>query len=138
MLDKQIQHIPKKILWCKRCCISNQRPRIIFDKNQICSACKFSDYKNSIDWDKRESELLKLLEKHRSKNSSWDVIVPSSGGKDSGFVAHQLKYKYGMHPLTCTWAPHIYTKWGWENLQSWIHAGFDNILYTPNGFVFTL
>ena len=47
-------------------------------------------------------------------------------------TAHLLKYKYGMNPLTCTWAPHIYTSWGWENFQAWIDAGFDNILYTPN------
>ena len=44
-----------------------------------------------------------------------------------------LKYKYGMHPLTVTWAPHIYTDWGWKNFQAWIHAGFDNFLHTPNG-----
>ena len=133
MLDKQIKHIPKKILWCKRCCISNQRPRIIFDKNQICSACKFSDYKNSIDWNKREIELLKLLDKHRSKNSSWDVIVPSSGGKDSGFVAHQLKYKYGMNPITITWSPLEYTEIGKLNFDSLIRSGISNFLYTPNG-----
>lgn len=133
MLDKQIQHIPKKILWCKRCCISNQRPRILFDKNQVCSACKFSDYKNSIDWSKREEELLKLLDKHRSKNSSWDVIVPSSGGKDSGFVAHQLKYKYGMNPITVTWSPLEYTEIGKSNFNSLIRSGISNFLYTPNG-----
>ncbi len=133
MLDKQIKHIPKKILWCKRCCISNQRPRIIFDKNQICSACKFSDYKNSIDWNKREIELLKLLDKHRSKNSAWDVIVPSSGGKDSGFVAHQLKYKYGMNPITITWSPLEYTEIGKLNFDSLIKSGISNFLYTPDG-----
>ena len=33
----------------------------------------------------------------------------------------------------CTWAPHIYTEWGWKNFQSWIHSGFDNFLHTPNG-----
>jgi N-acetyl sugar amidotransferase len=49
-----------------------------------------------------------------------------------------LKYKYGMHPLTCTWAPHIYTDWGWKNFQAWIHAGFDNYLHTPNGRVHRL
>ena len=43
-----------------------------------------------------------------------------------------------MHPLTCTWAPHMYTKWGWNNLQKWIHAGFDNFLCTPNGRVHQL
>ena len=43
-----------------------------------------------------------------------------------------------MHPLTCTWSPHIYTDWGWKNLQLWIKAGFDNILFTPNGKVHRL
>ena len=38
-----------------------------------------------------------------------------------------------MHPLTVTWAPHIYTEWGWKNFQSWVHSGFDNFLHTPNG-----
>jgi hypothetical protein len=49
-----------------------------------------------------------------------------------------LKYKYGMHPLTVTWAPHLYTSWGWKNFESWIHAGFDNILYTPDGKIHRL
>ena len=43
-----------------------------------------------------------------------------------------------MHPLTVTWAPHIYTEWGWRNFQSWIHAGHDNYLMTPNGRVHRL
>jgi N-acetyl sugar amidotransferase len=43
-----------------------------------------------------------------------------------------------MHPLTVTWAPHVYTEWGWANHQAWIHAGFDNLLMTPNGRVHRL
>ena len=43
----------------------------------------------------------KLLSKYRKK-SGYDVVVPSSGGKDSGMTAHILKYKYGMNPLTVT------------------------------------
>lgn len=43
-----------------------------------------------------------------------------------------------MHPLTVTWAPHIYTDVGWRNFQRWNRAGFDNILFTPNGKVHQL
>ena len=43
-----------------------------------------------------------------------------------------------MSPLTVTWAPHISTDWGWKNFQAWIHAGFDNQLFTPNGRVHRL
>ena len=59
--------------------------------------------------------------------------MPGSGGKDSFYASYILKYKYKMNPLTVTWAPHIYTDWGWHNFQAWIKSGFDNYLFTPNG-----
>ena len=133
-LEKQILNLPSKVLWCKNCVYSNQRPKIIFNKDGICSGCTNAHRKNNdIDWKKREKELRKLLNKYRSKNGSWDVIVPSSGGKDSGFVAHQLKHKYGMNPLSVTWSPLQHTDIGFKNFQSKIKSGFTNILYSPNG-----
>ena len=81
-------------------------------------------------------KLKKLLSQFRSTDGSYDVIVPGSGGKDSAFTAHVLKYKYGMNPLTVTWAPHLYTDIGWKNMQEWMHTGgLDNMLYTPNGIL---
>jgi hypothetical protein len=77
--------------------------------------------------------LLELLARYRSKDGSYDCIVPVSGGKDSGYVAYQLKYQYGMHPLTVTWAPHLYTEIGWGNYLAFKDSGFDNILVFPNG-----
>ena len=48
--------------------MSNQRPRITFDREGICSACNYSFYKqNIIDWRQRENELKKLCEKFRKK-----------------------------------------------------------------------
>ena len=89
--------------------------------------------KKTIDWEKREKELVKLLDKYRRKNG-YDCVVPGSGGKDSCFAAHILKYKYNMNPLTVTWAPHLYTDIGFKNFTNWIHiGGFDNVLFTPNG-----
>ena len=133
-LEKQILKQPKEVLFCKRCVMSNQRPRITIDSEGVCGGCRNNElYKNKIDWNKREEELNKLLEKHRSKNGKWDVVVPSSGGKDSAFVAHQLKYEYGMNPLTVTWSPLIYTNIGWKNFQSLRDSGFSNILSSPNG-----
>ena len=133
-LERQVTEIPKKVLWCKRCVISNQRPRIIFNDEGVCSGCINADYKKyDVDWEMRENELVKLLDKHRRTDGYWDVIVPSSGGKDSAFVAHQLKYKYGMNPLTVTWSPLSYTEIGWSNFQNHIDSGLSNILCTPNG-----
>ncbi|MBC3888236.1 N-acetyl sugar amidotransferase [Acetobacterium paludosum] len=145
--------LPREIKFCKKCVISNQRPNscveydhtneskketIHFDDEGVCDACRSSEKKKKIDWDLREKELIELCDKHRSKDGSYDCLIPGSGGKDSFYQAHILKYKYGMHPLTVTWAPHIYTPWGWKNFQAWINAGFDNILYTPDGKIHRL
>ena len=126
-------NLPSKVKFCKKCTISNQRPRIKFDENGICSACKFSIFKKTkIDWDLRKKELENLLSKHRKKDGSYDVIVTCSGGKDGSFVAHRLKNEYGMNPLCVTWAPLASTDLGRQNLQSFINSGFNHILGTPN------
>tara|TARA_B110000008_G_C16913759_1_gene541774 strand:+ start:88 stop:1407 length:1320 start_codon:yes stop_codon:yes gene_type:complete len=146
--------LPKKILFCKKCLISNQRPNsaveynhikeskkdtIHFDNNGICDACNFTEKKqNTINWEERDRQLRELCDKHRKTDGSYDCVVPGSGGKDSFYASHILKTKYGMHPLTVTWAPHVYTTWGWENFQAWVHAGHDNYLMTPNGRVHRL
>jgi len=127
--------LPESVQFCIRCVMSNQRPRITFDERGVCSACNFAEYKRStVDWKQRESQLLALLDKYRLSDGRYDVLVPSSGGKDSAFVAHQLKFKYGMNPLTVTWAPHLYTDIGFTNHQNHIHVGdLANVLVTPPG-----
>lgn len=140
--------LPTEVRWCKRCVVSNQRPNsavefkhtrdskkdtIAFDAEGICDACRIVERKRAIDWDSRDKELRELCDRFRKNDGSYDCIVPGSGGKDSIYAAHRIKYEYGMHPLTITWAPHLYTDWGWKNHQAWVHAGFDNVLFTPNG-----
>ncbi len=139
--------LPEKVVFCQNCVMSNQRPSTspelqkqstkietaAFDSDGICHPCKFLEIKKNTNWMQREDELVQLLDKHRRNDGSFDVIVPGSGGKDSAYVSHVLKKRYGMHPLTVTWAPHIYTEIGWKNFQSWLFkGGFDNILFTPN------
>lgn len=140
--------LPDEVVYCRRCVMSNQKPNTSVEhKNTsaerqtigftdgICDACAYADHKNEIDWAAREEHLLRVLDKYRRNDGRYDVIVPASGGKDSFYTAHILKTRYGMHPLTVTWAPHIYTDIGWRNLQQMINAGLDNILFTPNGAV---
>ncbi len=140
--------LPEKVQFCKKCIISNQRPSsvvefknksshnketIYFGNDGICSACKYAETKEKIDWVSREKELSKLCDKHRSEDGSYDCIIPGSGGKDSAFTSHILKFKYRMNPLTVTWAPHRYTEIGWKNFENWVGSGIDNILFSPNG-----
>jgi N-acetyl sugar amidotransferase len=140
--------LPQEVKFCKKCVMSNQRPAstvefkhtkdskkttLNFDENGICDACRNAEAKERIDWHKREEELIKLLDKYRSKDGSYDCLVPGSGGKDSAYQAHVLKYKYGMNPLTVTWPPILYTEYGYQNWKNWIDSGFDNISFNRNG-----
>jgi len=146
--------LPPEVKFCKRCVISNQRvaPSIMhkdtedskketvgFDAEGVCNGCRAVENKDQIDWAEREHKLKQLLNEHRSRNGSWDVLIPGSGGKDSVYAAHVLRAKYNMNPLTVTWAPHMYTDVGWRNFQRWIHnGGVDNILFTPDGLTHRL
>ncbi len=145
---KSLFGLPKKVLFCEKCVLSNQRPsstvefknlktrKIIgtdFVNSKICGSCSYQDIKEKINWKKRENELKKILDKYRRK-TGYDVVVPSSGGKDSAYTAHILKYKYNMNPLTVTWSPHKYTDIGFKNFENFINiGGLDNILFSPNG-----
>lgn len=128
-------NLPAKVEFCTKCVMSNQRPRISFNEDGVCSACQFAEHKRGFDWDRREQELHELCDLHRRSDGRFDVIVPCSGGKDGSFVAHQLKHKYGMNPLTVTWSPNIYTDIGFKNLRNFIDSGFSNVLGTANGEV---
>jgi len=146
--------LPEKVIFCKRCVMSNQRPAstaefkhtidskkitLHIDEAGICDACRYAEIKEQIDWKKREEELLRLLDKYRRNDGHYDCLVPGSGGKDSAYQAHVLKYKYGMHPLTVTWPPIMYTDYGYKNFRSWIEkGGFDNISFNQNGRVMKL
>jgi N-acetyl sugar amidotransferase len=146
--------LPEKVVFCNKCVMSNQRPSsypefkhtrdritptLNIGEDGVCDACRYAVKKEQIDWAAREEELHKLLDQYRRNDGEYDCLVPGSGGKDSAYAAHLLKYKYGMHPLTVTWPPILYTDYGLQNFRNWLEVGgFDNITFKPNGRVHRL
>jgi len=145
--------LPHDVKFCTKCVMSNQRPTsaiefkhtkeskkttMNFDEHGVCDACRTAEIKDNINWGMREEELVKLLDKHRKNDGSYDCLVPGSGGKDSAYQAHILKYKYKMNPLTVTWPPILYTDYGLQNWRNWLDSGFDNISFYRNGKVMKL
>jgi N-acetyl sugar amidotransferase len=140
--------LPREVRFCRRCVMSNQRPcssvefkhtpdqrhrTLHFDDEGVCDACRYAEQKDRIDWKQREEQLLGLLDRHRRNDGHYDCIAPGSGGKDSVYAAHLLKYKYGMHPLTVTWPPILYTDIGLKNFRNWLYVGgFDNLSFNYN------
>ena len=145
--------LPEEVKFCTRCVQSNQRPcsavefrhtinskktTLHLDEEGVCDACRVAEQKANTDWNQRDKELRELCDRYRRTDGRYDCIVPGSGGKDSFVQSWKLKYDYGMHPLTITWSPNVYTPWGRANHDAWIASGMDNILVTPNSRVHRL
>ena len=122
----------KEVFWCSTCLAMSTRNRISFDKKLSCNACQWAEEKKSLDWDIRKKNLLKILDHHRSKDQSFDCLVPVSGGKDGSYVAYQLKEKYDMNPLCVTVTPPLQLDIGKQNLTNFINSGFSVISIDPN------
>ena len=98
----------------------NTRPRIIINKNGVCSACNFSHQKNKkIDWKIRRKKFLKLIQ-YKGNNNRYDCIIPVSGGKDSFRQAFYVRDKLKMNPLlvALTYPPEQYSERGPKNLST--------------------
>ena len=86
--------LPLEVKFCSKCVESNQRflsstqhkitvsenkETIYFNEKGVCGACEYYEMKERIDWKQREKELEDILNRHRSNNGSYDVLVPGSG-----------------------------------------------------------
>ncbi len=154
MNNKTLFGLPEKVIHCTKCLMTNQKPfsineskntkdskksGLLFNEDNICYACLYNEKKKSINWEEREDKLKNMLSQYRRNDGHYDCIISGSGGKDSQYQAHILKYKYNMNPLTVTYSPILYTNVGFRNLQNWINkAGFDNYLFSPNGKVLSV
>ena len=125
----------KQIFWCQNCLNMSTRPRIAFDARGWCNACQWMEEKNAMDWEPRQTELVELLNQHRTNDGHFDCIVPVSGGKDGSYVAYMLKEKYNMNPLTITVKPALSLDIGDQNLSNFIQSGFNHIHISCNPVV---
>jgi N-acetyl sugar amidotransferase len=78
---------------CNKCAMPDTRPDHVFE-NGVCPACRVRDLE--VDWEEREKRLLELLDRHQG-----EVIVPSSGGKDSTYQVIRL-LELGANPTIVT------------------------------------
>ncbi len=118
--------------YCTNCLMPNTRPEQVFDENGVCDACHSTHTKREIDWDARQKEFEEILSRYRSDGSTYDCIIPVSGGKDSCYQAITMKEKYGMNPLCVNHVPCELTDVGRENLEFLRDQGFDLLSVASN------
>jgi N-acetyl sugar amidotransferase len=107
----------------------NTRPEQVFNEEGVCDACLSAESKhnNAINWLARRLEFENILKQYRSDGSSYDCIIPVSGGKDSCFQSLTMRDEFGMHPLCVNHLPCDLTEVGWKNLLFLRDLGFDVI-----------
>lgn len=120
------------LTYCTRCVMPHTKPDLHFDAEGVCSACRSFEKRTVIDWQARDKELKIILEKYRSSNAStWDCIVPVSGGKDSTYQVVRM-LQMGMNPLCVTATTCDLSDVGRKNIENIKDLGVDYIEFSPN------
>ena len=118
---------------CLQCLLPDTRPDTPF-LNGVCAACIAYAARPKIDWQAREEALQALLARARetakARGNHFDVIVPSSGGKDSTAQVLMLKER-GARVLAVTATTCHLTPIGRANIDNLArHA--TTVEITPN------
>ena len=122
-----------RISFCNQCLTPSSRPRVVFDTEGVCNACRNAEEKQKIDWMAREQEFLQLIDPLRGRpGMPYDCVVPWSGGKDSSSIAYKLKFDYGLNPLLVTYSPMIPNEIGHHNREEMVRLGFDHVFFRAN------
>ncbi len=103
--------------FCTRCVYpSRAATPLTFDEKGVCSGCRVSDQKKSINWNERFEMLRKMTDEYRSKDN-YDMLIPVSGGKDSYYQAHVATRQLGLKILLVTYHGNNYLPEGEYNLN---------------------
>ena len=116
---------------CTRCLYTSNHPlHLTFDHDGVCSGCRVHEEKDQIDWAEREKKLKSILDNYRSQSGrNYDCIIPVSGARDSHFIVHVIKNRYGLNPLLVTYNKQYNTGVGVRNLAN-LRMRFDRDIMT--------
>lgn len=119
------------MIYCTSCVLPSTRPKVRIGADGICSACTAHRAKMQIAWAQRERQFRTIVEKAKARCSSYDCLIPVSGGKDSIWQVVTC-LSYGLRPLAVTCKPALRTELGRRNLENLIRLGVDHIDYQLN------
>lgn len=123
------------IIYCTICFLPSTKPDLYFEKSGECAACVAYKERKVIDWKLREVEFKQIIERIKSASeSTWDCIVPVSGGKDS--TAQVLKIlELGLNPLCVNSTTCDLSEIGRKNIENIKQLGVDYMEFSPNPHV---
>jgi N-acetyl sugar amidotransferase len=122
------------IRYCQRCVMPETKPDLFIDAEGICSACKNYQEARSVDWDERQRDLERLVDRYRAPGNDYDCLIPVSGGKDSHYQVLRM-LELGARPLCVTATTDMLSSIGRRNIENIKRLGVDYIEVTTNPVV---
>lgn len=120
------------MIFCKKCFYPETKPDLVFNEQGICSACISFQQRKNVDWQERKFEFEQILKQIKNKKrSSYDCIIPVSGGKDSTWQVLKV-LEYGLKPLCLNSRCCDLSNIGRRNLDNIRNLGVDLIEVCPN------
>lgn len=123
---------------CKKCGLPGNYKGIHFDGEGICNYCHFYESHREVleDSDSLEDYFVSRLEaakeRARAAGADYDCLVGLSGGKDSTFIAYELKHRYHMRVLAFTYDNGFSTDYGRENIAIALEKlDIDHVNFSP-------
>ena len=118
--------------YCVKCFLPTTKPDLFFNGAGVCAACIAFQERTEVDWGKRETEFVGIVERIRATGkNNWDCIIPVSGGKDS--TAQVLKIlELGLNPLCVTSTTCDLSEIGKLNIENIKNLGVDYLEFSPN------
>lgn len=125
----------KQIRYCTCCVMPETKPDLHLDAEGVCSACRYFQQRQAIDYDARERELVTILDRYRCKDgTNYDCIIPVSGGKDSHVQVIKM-LEHGMNPLCVTASTDMLSGIGRDNIENIKNLGVDYVEMSVNPLV---
>ena len=119
---------------CKNCVLPEAKPHIYFSDDGICNICIEFEKNKVIEEETKllETDLLKILKKHKSKGK-YDVLAMCSGGKDSTSALYYMKTRYKLNPLAFMFDNGFESEEAINNVKSAVEAlGVDFMFFKSN------
>ena len=124
-----------QLRYCVRCVMPHTKPDLHIDDEGVCNACRSYEHRTEVDWDARRAELLEITGRYKKTDgSTWDCIVPVSGGKDSTYQVIRM-LQLGLNPLCVTATTCDLADIGRKNIQNIKNLGVDYVEFSPNPVV---
>lgn len=125
---------------CNNCLYtSNHAFGISFNAEGLCSGCSAHLIKETINWEKRFSELLGKVEqiKHLNRNNSYDCVIPVRGTPEYFYVLDLAINQLNLKPLAVQYNSQFSSKVGVMNIALMREVfDVDMLVYYTNPVVY--